>query len=257
MTTPSFPVAQQKPSKSSGISGCVVTGFAIFLAILGAYDLVFGSVSAYIFSSAHMLSPTNITILLIIACDCFIYFFLAFRVKRQHWLFSLALLGMVWLIFPLPLRAIINTSTARVRNDGYSMGASLPDKSYILADKLVYRQSDPQRSDIVIFSFPSDLKQSLIKRVIGLPGETIVVQDGIVTINGALLEEPYVTDPPLYNGTWVVPDGQYFVLGDNRNESRDSHQWGFLPREHIIAKAVWIYYPLDHFGRIVDVNYQP
>jgi signal peptidase I len=137
------------------------------------------------------------------------------------------------------------------------MGTTLPDGSYILADRLVYQQSEPQRDDIIIFRFPLDPREDLIKRVIGLPGESIAVKDGTVTINGTPLEEPYITAPPLYNGTWVVPEGQLFVLGDNRNDSRDSHQWGFLPRENIIAKAVWIYYPLDHFGKIVDVNFPP
>lgn len=257
MTTPSSPLAPQKPSKSPGLSGCVVTVLAIFFAILGIYDLVFGSVIAYVFSSAHMLSPLNIAIVLIIACDCLICFFLVFRIKRQHWLISLTLLTVVWLVLPLPLYLMINISTARVRNDGYSMGTTLLNESYILADRLAYHQNDPQRGDIVIFRFPLDPKQDLIKRVIGLPGETIAVKGGMVTINGTLLEEPYITESPLYNGTWVVPEGHFFVLGDNRNDSRDSHQWGFLPRENIVAKAVWIYYPLDHFGKIVDVNFPP
>jgi signal peptidase I len=90
---------------------------------------------------------------------------------------------------------------------------------------LYSRQNDPQRGDVIIFHFLLDPEQDLIKRVIGLPGETIEVQDGIVTVNGTPLDEPYITEPPSYNGTWVVPEGQYFVLGDNRNDSRDSHQW--------------------------------
>ena len=99
-------------------------------------------------------------------------------------------------------------------------------------------------------------ENDLIKRVIGLPGETITVQDGIVSVNGTPLEESYITEPPVYNVTWDVPEDQYFVLGDNRNDSRDSHQWRFLPRENIIAKAVWIYYPLGDFGKI-DYGYFP
>ena len=235
----------------------MVTTLVILFAILGIYDLVFGSIIIYVFSSAGMFSPVSIAITLIIACDCFIYFFLVFRIKRQHWLISLALLAVVWLVLPLPLRSLINIATARVRVDGYAMGTSLPNGSYILADRLVYQQNDPQRGDIVIFSLPLDQKQDLIKRVIGLPGETIGVQDRTVTINGTPLEESYITEPLLYKGTWVVPEGQYFVLGDNRNDSRDSHQWGFLPHENIIAKAVWIYFPLDHFGKIDNVNFPP
>jgi signal peptidase I len=137
------------------------------------------------------------------------------------------------------------------------MGMTLPNGSYILTDRLAYQKNDPQRGDIVVFSFPLNPKQDLIKRVVGLPGESIEVNQGIVTINGKPLVEPYITAQPLYNGTWVVPEGQYFVLGDNRNESKDSHEWGFLPRENIIAKAVWIYYPPPDFGIIDDVDFPP
>ena len=93
--------------------------------------------------------------------------------------------------------------------------------------------------------------------MIGLPGETVAVKDGKVTINGVQLEEPYVTEPVMYNGAWVVPESQFFVLGDNRNDSSDSHSWGAIPHENIIAKAVWIYFPLSSFGAIVDTHSSP
>ena len=257
MTTPASASIAQNPPKSSWVSGCIVTALMILFTIFGIYELISGSVVAYVFSSAHMFSLVNIAIVLIIACDCLIYFLLVFRIKRQHWLISLALLAVVWLALPLALRLLINISTARVRVDGYAMGATLPNQSYVLADRLAYKNNDPQRGDIVIFTFPLDPDQQLLKRVIGLPGETVVVKDGTVMIDGVPLEEPYISEPPLYHGTWTVPEGQFFVLGDNRNDSRDSHQWGFLPREYIIAKAVWIYYPLANFGKVVDVNFPP
>jgi signal peptidase I len=167
------------------------------------------------------------------------------------------LVVVVWLILPIAVSLMINTSTVRVRHDGYSMGTTLPNGSYILADRLAYNENAPQRGDVIIFRFPVDPELDLIKRVIGLPGETIAVQDGKVTVNGTPLEESYITEPPAYNGMWVIPEDQYFVLGDNRNDSRDSHQWGFLPHENIVAEAVWIYLPLDHFGKIDDGNFQP
>ena len=250
MTTSNSAPVVQNPPKASLLSGCLVTALIVLFAILAVYELVWGSVIAYVFSATQILSPFNLGIVLLIACQCLIYFFLVFRIKKQHWLFSLVLLSLVWLVLPLSIRVMLNISTARVRVDGYAMGLTLPNASYILADRLAYRQKDPQRGDIIIFSFPLDPKEDLIKRVIGLPGETVVVQNGIVTINGTVLEESYITEPPLYNGTWVVPEGQIFVLGDNRNDSRDSHQWGFLPQENIVAKAVWIYFPLDYFGKI-------
>ncbi|HSB66763.1 MAG TPA: S26 family signal peptidase, partial [Anaerolineales bacterium] len=151
MTTPSSPPAPQNTLKLSGFSSCVVTVLAIFLAVLGVYDLVFGSIIAYVFSSAHMLSPATIAIVLVMACDCLIYFFLAFRLKRQHWLISLALLAVVWFVLPFfPLNSLINTTTMRLRVDGYAMGATLPNGSYILANKQAYQQNEPQRGDVVI-----------------------------------------------------------------------------------------------------------
>ncbi|MEW6085129.1 MAG: signal peptidase I [Chloroflexota bacterium] len=137
----------------------------------------------------------------------------------------------------------INAVSARVRVDGFSMNPSLENGEYILVNKLAYRIGEPERGDIVVFSFPLDPNQDLIKRVIGLPGETITVQGGKVSVNGILLDEPYIAAAPFYNGTWVVNDGQLFVLGDNRNESKDSHEWGLLPMENVIGKAVLIYWP--------------
>ena len=257
MTTTSSTPVVTSPQKSSWVSSCMVTALVILFVIFGIYYLVFGSIIAYVFVSAHMLSLAHIAIVLTIACECFSYFFLVFRIRRQHWLLSLGLLAVVWLVLSLPLRLLINISTARVRNDSFSMSTTLPNESFILADRLAYKQSNPRRGDIILFRFPLDPEQDLIKRVIGLPGDSIAIKDGMVTVNGTPLEEPYITEPPVYNGTWVVPEGNFFVLGDNRNDSRDSHQWGFLPQENIIAKAVWVYYPLDHFGKIVDINFPP
>ena len=202
-----------------------------------------------------MFSPVNIAIVLIIAVECFIYFFLVFRVKRQHWLISLAVVALVWVILPLLLNLLLNISTARVRNDGYSMGTTLPDGSYILVDRLAYQQNDLQRGDIVIFRFPPDPEQDMLKRVIGLPGDVVSINDGQVSINGSSINEPYVSEKATYVGEWIVPKGEYFVLGDNRQILQDSHSWGFVPRGNIIGKAVWIYLPFDHFGKIIDVNF--
>ena len=257
MTISSSPPVIQNPPKSSWASGCIITALVVLFAVLGVYNLIYGSIIAYVFSSAHMLSLVNITVILIIACDCLIYFFLVFRIKRQHWLISLALLAVVWLVFPLLLNLLINTSTARVRFDGNSMGTTLSDGNYILVDKLAYQQNNLQRGDIVIFRFPLDPKQELLKRVIGLPGDVVSINEGQVSINGVSINEPYVSEKATYTGEWIVPKGEYFVLGDNRPNSSDSHSWGFLPRENIIGKAVWIYFPPPIFGKIVDVNFPP
>ncbi|HUG33464.1 MAG TPA: signal peptidase I [Anaerolineales bacterium] len=158
------------------------------------------------------------------------------------------------LILAVVLYFGINAVSARVRVDGFSMNPSLANGEYILVNKLAYRLGEPARGDIVVFSFPLDPEQDLIKRVIGLPGETVSIQNGQVSVNGDLLEEPYIAASPLYNGTWVVTDGQLFVLGDNRNESKDSHEWGLLPMENIIGRAVLIYWPPPKWEMIDHVE---
>lgn len=137
----------------------------------------------------------------------------------------------------------INAISARVRVDGLSMNPTLQHGEYVLVSRLAYKTGAPERGDIIVFSFPMDQKQDLIKRVIGLPGETIEIRSGEVLINGAKLDEPYIAQSPVYNGTWTVGKGQLFVLGDNRNDSKDSHQWGLLPIENVIGKALLIYWP--------------
>ncbi len=137
----------------------------------------------------------------------------------------------------------INALSARVRVDGFSMKPTLQDGEYILVSKLSYKTGEPQRGDIVVFVFPIDPAEDLIKRVIGLPGETVSVHGGVVSINGVALNEPYIASPPAYDGDWTIPQGQLFVLGDNRNDFRDLHQWGVLPIGNVIGKAVVIYWP--------------
>jgi len=137
----------------------------------------------------------------------------------------------------------INAVSARVRVDGFSMNPTLQNGEYILVNRLAYKTGQPDRGDIIVFSFPADEGQDLIKRVIGLPGETVKIGDGVVTINDRTLQEPYIAQDPIYFGEWTVPSGFLFVLGDNRNDSRDSHQWGLLPLENVIGKSVLIYWP--------------
>jgi len=137
----------------------------------------------------------------------------------------------------------INAISARVRVDGFSMVPTLQDGEYILVSKLSYKTGDPARGDIIVFELPTDQRQDLIKRVIGLPGETVSIKDGTISINGNILTETYIAQEPAYNGEWTVSEGQLFVLGDNRNNSKDSHQWGLLPMENVIGKAIIIYWP--------------
>ena len=151
------------------------------------------------------------------------------------------------LILAVVLYFGINAVSARVRVDGFSMRPTLQDGEYILVNKLAYKTGEPTRGDIIVFVFPVNPEEDLIKRVIGLPGETVSVHNGIVSVDGVPLTEPYIASPPAYDGDWVIPEGQLFVLGDNRNDSRDSHQWRFLPIENVIGKAVLIYWPPEEW----------
>lgn len=137
----------------------------------------------------------------------------------------------------------INAVTARVLVEGFSMRPTLDDGQYILVNKMSYRSSLPEYGDIVVFHFPVDPGQDFIKRVIGLPGDEISVRDGKVIVNDYSLTEPYIAAEPIYRGSWVVPDGQIFVLGDNRNNSSDSHSWGSVPMENVVGKAILVYWP--------------
>ena len=148
----------------------------------------------------------------------------------------------------------INAVSARVRVDGFSMIPTLEDGEFVLVSKLNYRFGDVERGDIIVFHYPMDPEQELIKRVIGLPGDTINVQNGIVSVNGQSLEEPYIAAAPAYSGEWMVPDGHLFVLGDNRNDSSDSHSWGYLPFDKVVGKAVVIYWPPPFWKVIVHTE---
>jgi len=136
------------------------------------------------------------------------------------------------------LFVVINTVSARARVDGYSMLPTLKNDQYVLVDRLVFHY---QRGDIIVFRPPmyppeSTIRRLLgvpnlqyedyIKRVIGLPGDTVKVADAVVFVNGIALNEPYIAAEPTYSGEWTVPPGQLFVMGDNRNDSSDSHSWG-------------------------------
>lgn len=129
-----------------------------------------------------------------------------------------------------------------------SMEDTIPKPSRIISLRVSYWFSDPERGDVILFDPPDGSEYCYVKRVIGLPGETILIRDGRVYIDGAErpLEEHYLKEAPLGDfGPYEVPEGCYFVLGDNRNDSSDSRYWNnpYVPRENIYAKAVIGYWP--------------
>ena len=150
------------------------------------------------------------------------------------------------LVLALVLYFLIDSVIARVRVVNISMLPTLQPGEFLMVNKLAYRFGDVQRGDIIVFHYPQNPAEDFIKRVIGVPGDTVVVSQGVVSVNGYALTEPYISDAPAYNGQWTVPEGQVFVLGDNRNQSSDSHHWGNVPLENIVGRALVIYWPLQN-----------
>jgi len=152
----------------------------------------------------------------------------------------------------------INAMSARVRVDGTSMIPTLQNGEYVLVSKISYKFGQPKYGDIIVFKFPGESpQQDLIKRIIGTPGDNIDVVNGVVSVNGVPLIEPYIADAPFYNGHWQVPAGMLFVLGDNRNDSSDSHAWGYLPLGNIVGKAIVIYWPPAEWQFINHKDFSP
>ena len=145
---------------------------------------------------------------------------------------------------------ILNTTTARFQVRGSSMEPSLYNGQYLVISRLTYWIHPPQRGDIIVFHPPNNPTDDYIKRVVGLPGERLVIGHGEIKVNGVPLEEPYIDDPPTYSGEWELEESEYFVLGDNRSNSSDSHSWGELQQEDIIGKAWLCYWPPEQWGLV-------
>ncbi len=149
------------------------------------------------------------------------------------------------ILLALVLFLAINALSARVRVENVSMQPTLKPGEFLLINRVAYRFGSPSIGDIIVFHAPGQENTDYIKRVIGLPEDRVTVSDGIVYVNNQPLYEPYIAESPRYTGTWEIPADHYFVLGDNRNNSSDSHMWGFIPREDIVGRALLIYWPLS------------
>ena len=143
---------------------------------------------------------------------------------------------------------------------GQSMHSNFPDGEYLLTEKVSYYSKDPQRGDVVVFKPPIS-EDEFIKRVIGLPGETISVSGGKVYVNNQELKEDYIdvyTAPGAFlaeGQTYTVPNGYYFVMGDNRPHSSDSRAWGPITKKVITGKAWLIYFPFNLAGIVPSPSY--
>jgi signal peptidase I len=153
----------------------------------------------------------------------------------------------------------ISFAVQTVHVEGLSMFATLDDNDYLIANKIDYRLHAPQRGDIIILRPPNNNSTDFIKRVIALPGERLLIRDGVVYINGHRLIEPYLPEAWVVFNNWpvtgssngtVIPPNQYFVMGDNRNKSQDSRYFGPIGRDRIDGRAWFRIWPLNHFGDI-------
>lgn len=166
------------------------------------------------------------------------------------------ILGMlVYIAFVLLLTfLVVRYVGQRTQVDGHSMEATLYDGDQLIVDKISYRFKDPQRFDIIVFPFQYKENTYYIKRIIGLPGETVQILDGDIYINGEILEEDYGKETMVMSGRAVneiqLGDDEYFVLGDNRNHSEDSRfeEVGNIKRSDIIGRAFIRIWPFSRFG---------
>ncbi len=160
------------------------------------------------------------------------------------------------LVLTLVIFLLIRFAAPNFRIEGYSMEPNFHDGEHLFVNRLIYMLHPPERGDVIVFVPPSNASQDYIKRVIGLPGERVQIIDGRVFINGKLLDEPYPLNPATYSfGPVTVGPDEYFVLGDNRDNSSDSHSWGMLPAKKIIGKAWITYWPLNMIGWVPTYTY--
>jgi signal peptidase I len=174
----------------------------------------------------------------------------------------------------------VRTMAQNFKVEGSSMEPGLHHGQYLLVNKAVYFQVNlktiakfvpflhvgdnpnhylfhgPRRGDVIVFRYPADPTRDFIKRVVGLPGDTVEVVHGQLTVNGQSIKEDYIAPgtADMTTEKKIVPAGQYFVLGDNRNNSSDSRAWGFVPAENIIGQAMFSYWPLDNVGGVGNRN---
>jgi signal peptidase I len=158
---------------------------------------------------------------------------------------------------------VIRFAVQNFNIEGHSMEPNLHDQELILVDKWTYLFRPPARGDVIVFIAPPQPSQDYIKRVIGVPGDVITIQNTTVIVDGVTLKETYV-DPKNQGATFedkpitnmVVPPDDYFVLGDNRANSSDSRVWGFVPKQNVIGRAALVYWPLqqDNDGFLPNVS---
>lgn len=150
---------------------------------------------------------------------------------------------------------MIRFAVENYRIEGESMEPNFHNGQFLLVSKIQYLFAPPQRGDVIIFRYPLNEKKNFIKRVVGLPGEKVEIRAGKIFVNGVRIPEPYPYNFADYDwGPVTIGPDEYFVLGDNRPYSSDSHSWGMLPTRDIIGKAWVSYWPSDEWGVVPDYS---
>ena len=176
--------------------------------------------------------------------------------KRKRTALRELLEDIEWILFVVIVVMVLqNYVIVNARIPSGSMETTIMTGDRVFGNRLAYRKEKPERGDIVIFKYPDNENELFIKRIIGLPGDKIEIIDGLVYINDATepIEEPYLNVVPVGSyGPYEVPEGHYFMLGDNRNSSKDSRLWKnpYVAENKILAKAVFRYFPFDKIGTI-------
>ncbi len=165
-------------------------------------------------------------------------------------------------VLTLVIFLLVRTVIQNFRVEGMSMEPNFHDGQFLLINKLAYRLGEPQRGDVIVFRYPLDPSRDFIKRVIGLPGETVEIRNGQVYINNQFIDDPAAVNEASYNlSPTVLGPEELFVLGDNRPNSSDSHSWGTLPADLVIGKVVLSYWPPGDWGLVrhgmADPGYHP
>jgi signal peptidase I len=146
---------------------------------------------------------------------------------------------------------VIRFAIQSYRVSGPSMLPGLQTDEYVLVNKIAYLFHAPERGDVIVFHYPLDTNEDFIKRVIGLPGDTVTLDNATVRVDGVVLHEPYISQAYNPSGKTIkVPKDEYFVLGDNRPLSDDSRDWGFVPKADLVGKAVIVYWPFTSWELI-------
>lgn len=170
-----------------------------------------------------------------------------------------AILDIVWtLLIAVAAFVALRVSILTIKIDQTSMEPNIYPGYWVVLSKLSYRFGDPQRGDVIVLHAPPTVEagKDFIKRIIGLPGDTVEIKNETVFVNGVPLQEPYLAAPATYTMAPVkVPPGQYFVLGDNRDISVDSHYGWFVPRNTIVGKAWIIIWPPGKWGRAPNYHF--